>query len=133
MIDDLAKTVTKLISKVPGGVLIFFPSYRVMSDTYDRWQKKGGLKDILQHKSVYREPQNSNEYQLVIDRFYSDVYEGEKRGAVLLGVCRGRISEGLDFSDHAARMVLIVGIPFPNLFDAKVILKRNYLDSKPEQ
>lgn len=30
-----------------------------------------------------------------------------------MGVCRGRMSEGLDFSDDAARMVLIIGIPFP--------------------
>lgn len=30
-----------------------------------------------------------------------------------MGVCRGRMSEGLDFSDNAARMVIIVGIPFP--------------------
>lgn len=50
-----------------------------------------------------------------------------------MGVCRGRLSEGLDFSDNAARMVIIIGIPFPQMFDAKVILKRNYLDSKPHQ
>jgi len=31
----------------------------------------------------------------------------------MMGVCRGRMSEGLDFSDNAARMVIIVGIPFP--------------------
>lgn len=34
-------------------------------------------------------------------------------GAILMGVCRGRISEGLDFSDNAARCVIIVGIPYP--------------------
>lgn len=50
-----------------------------------------------------------------------------------MGVCRGRISEGLDFSDNAARMVIIVGIPFPQMYDAKVILKRNYLDAKISQ
>jgi len=48
----------------------------------------------------------------------------------MLGVCRGRLSEGLDFSDNAARMVIIIGIPFPQMYDAKVILKRNYLDTK---
>jgi Rad3-related DNA helicase len=47
-----------------------------------------------------------------------------------MGVCRGRISEGLDFSDNAARMVIIIGIPFPQMYDSKVILKRNYLDLK---
>ena len=47
-----------------------------------------------------------------------------------MGVCRGRISEGLDFSDNAARCVIIVGIPFPQMTDPKVILKKEYLDAK---
>jgi regulator of telomere elongation helicase 1 len=52
------------------------------------------------------------------------------RGAILMGVCRGRISEGLDFSDNAARLVLVVGIPNPQVTDPKVILKQQYLDEK---
>ncbi len=31
----------------------------------------------------------------------------------MLAVCRGKLSEGLDFSDDAARAVIIVGIPYP--------------------
>jgi Fanconi anemia group J protein len=50
---------------------------------------------------------------VIIDRYYSAIYEDDQRGAVLMGVCRGRISEGLDFSDNAARMVIVIGIPFP--------------------
>lgn len=50
-----------------------------------------------------------------------------------MGVCRGRISEGLDFSDNAARCVIIVGIPFPQMTDPKVILKKEYLDQKGMQ
>ncbi len=49
----------------------------------------------------------------MIDRYYNSIYEDQKKGAVLLAVSRGRISEGLDFSDNAARMVIIVGIPYP--------------------
>jgi regulator of telomere elongation helicase 1 len=37
-------------------------------------------------------------------------------------VCRGKVSEGLDFSDRAGRAVVITGIPFANARDAKVIL-----------
>ncbi len=47
-----------------------------------------------------------------------------------MGVCRGRISEGLDFSDNAARCVIVIGIPYPQMTDPKVILKKDYLDRK---
>jgi len=68
-----------------------------------------------------------------MDRYYSSIYEDDKKGAIMMGVCRGRMSEGLDFSDNAARMVIIVGMPFPQMYDAKIILKRNYLDTKIQQ
>lgn len=48
----------------------------------------------------------------------------------MMGVCRGRMSEGLDFSDNLARMVIIVGIPFPQAYEPKVVLKKHYLDTK---
>jgi len=47
-----------------------------------------------------------------------------------MGVCRGKISEGLDFSDKAARCVILVGIPYPMMVDPKTILKKDYLDRK---
>jgi len=51
-----------------------------------------------------------------------------KKGAVMFAVCRGKISEGLDFSDDAARCVMLIGIPYPMVLDPKTILKRHYLD-----
>jgi Rad3-related DNA helicase len=46
MIDDLATTIAKISTRVPGGILIFFPSYKVMNDIYERWTKSGGLHKI---------------------------------------------------------------------------------------
>jgi Rad3-related DNA helicase len=46
MHDDLASTIAKIASRVPGGLLIFFPSYKLMNDIYDRWSTKGGLRQI---------------------------------------------------------------------------------------
>jgi Rad3-related DNA helicase len=62
MLDDLAQTISKLASRVPGGMLIFFPSYKLMNDTHERWSKRGGLAQIIQHKIVLKEPSNSAEY-----------------------------------------------------------------------
>ena len=83
---------------------------------------------------VYKEPKNAAEYQTVMDRYYSAIFgdgaTGNQNGAILMGVCRGRISEGLDFSDKAARCVIVVGLPFPMMTDPKVILKKEFLDLK---
>uniref|UniRef100_A0A674KC95 DNA 5'-3' helicase n=1 Tax=Terrapene triunguis TaxID=2587831 RepID=A0A674KC95_9SAUR len=49
-------------------------------------------------------------------------------GALLIAVCRGKVSEGLDFSDDNARAVITIGIPFPNVKDLQVELKRKYND-----
>ena len=48
----------------------------------------------------------------------------------MLAVCRGKVSEGLDFTDNNARAVVCVGIPFPNFKDTQVELKREYNDQK---
>ena len=45
---------------------------------------------------------------------------------MFVAVFRGKVSEGLDFADGNARSVLIVGIPFPNVMDSKVGLKKTY-------
>jgi len=47
---------------------------------------------------------------------------------MLLAVYRGKVSEGLDFSDWKARAVIILGLPYPPYQDPRVIMKREYLD-----
>lgn len=43
------------------------------------------------------------------------------RGAVLLSVARGKVSEGVDFDHHLGRCVLMFGIPY--VFTQSRILK----------
>jgi len=62
MLDDLAFTVAKIAKNVPGGILIFFPSYWLMNNTYERWERCGALSAIQKHKLVYREPKKAAEY-----------------------------------------------------------------------
>ena len=67
---------------------------------------------------------------MVIQSYYETIFRKDRTGAILMGVCRGRISEGLDFSDNAARCVVLVGIPYPQMADPIVILKKEYLQKK---
>ena len=89
----------------------------------------------LSGKSIHQETQDVDSYEGMIEGFYGSVDkagQGEHSGAILMGVCRGRLSEGLDFKDRKARCVIIVGIPFPALNEPKIILKRYYLDKRRE-
>lgn len=63
-----------------------------------------------------------------MEDYYAKVKEDN--GAVFFAVCRGKVSEGLDFSDDNGRAVVITGLPYPSLTDAKVQQKRNYLDNQ---
>ena len=50
-------------------------------------------------------------------------------GACFFAVCRGKLSEGIDFSDRDARAVIVTGIPYPSVRDPKVMLKKKFLDN----
>ena len=62
--------------------------------------------------------------------FYSKVNDPTRKGAIFFAVCRGKVSEGLDFADRNGRAVIITGLPFPNVKDPHVVLKRQFLDER---
>lgn len=52
------------------------------------------------------------------------------RGALLIAVCQGKVSEGIDFADREGRCVVIAGIPYASARDAKIMCKRAVLDEQ---
>ncbi len=75
---------------------------------------------------------NENEYsEGFIEKFKYHI--GKKpwehgQAVLLMGWCRGKISEGLNFADDAARLVCVIGIPHPYIDSPEVKLKQIYLD-----
>jgi len=67
----------------------------------------------------------------VIEEYYKAIKEN--KGAILLAVYRGKVSEGLDFSDWKARAVIILGLPYPPYQDPRVVMKREYLDESRKE
>ena len=59
--------------------------------------------------------------------------ESHKRGAIMFAVCRGKVSEGLDFADSLCRLVICIGIPFPPLKDPQIEQKRKFLNNKSQK
>ena len=44
-------------------------------------------------------------------------------GAVFFGVARGKLSEGISLNDDASRCVMLIGIPYQNKKDPKIMMK----------
>lgn len=57
-------------------------------------------------------------------------YINQGNTGIFLCTCRGKLSEGLNFTDNLARACFIVGIPYQNMSDSGVILKKNQLDER---
>ena len=220
--DELGKTIfgicqhlvfndqDSIVQYTQGGVLVFFPSYKIMDNIVERWKFIGIFDRLLQlMKFIIIEPRssttksnnnnnnnkNTNKFssfnaakspQLVysststttnnhskqsnnnnsntsVDMFgnakkpgrsgFPSSLDGQeedkeeeeqaqniiqefdhiiaKQGRCLLfAVCRGKVSEGIDFSNNKGRVVIVTGIPYAPHLDPWVILKKEYLDER---
>ena len=58
---------------------------------------------------VFAEPETKEDTMKVIESYERELEHDEKKGAILNGVCRGKLSEGIDFKDSRARVVIVTG------------------------
>ncbi|RVE64458.1 hypothetical protein OJAV_G00126130 [Oryzias javanicus] len=127
-VGDLLLHVCKVMAK---GVLCFLPSYKMLDKLRERWSNTGLWEKLEQQKTVITEPRGGakGDFDELLQTYYDAIkYCDERDGALLIAVCRGKVSEGLDFTDDNARAVVTIGIPFPNIKDLQVELKMKYND-----
>ncbi|EGZ28158.1 hypothetical protein PHYSODRAFT_470654 [Phytophthora sojae] len=131
-LDELGRILFNLSRIVPGGVVVFFPSYRFEDNAVRRWQTTKQYEQIQAKKAIFREPKKSDELAEVLMQ-YSAACSQDNRdgsGAMLLSVVGGKMSEGINFSDELARCVVMVGMPYPNARDAELVEKMAFLDKR---
>ena len=138
--DEVGRLILNICSRVPHGILVFLPSYKLLNDLITRWQSTGLWTSLFEKKAILSEPKFGDELEQVMKEFYSVISSTNNTkndlgqdGALFLAVCRGKVSEGLDFADNNARAVVCVGIPFPAVKDTLVDLKKKYNDNRKKQ
>ena len=67
-------------------------------------------------------------FQEAMSGYYEAVASPDRKGACFMAVCRGKVSEGLDFCDGNGRAVIITGLPYPPSRDPRVMEKQKYLE-----
>jgi len=126
--DEVYAILRDVCTTVPNGILCFFPSYDRMENFHRRWVQIGFKKDLPRWgKELFMERKNLTASEFEKDLESYNRY-AKTSGAILFAVYRGKVSEGIDFADKAARAVITIGIPYPNIKEVTIGLKRDYND-----
>nr|XP_001395061.2 ATP-dependent RNA helicase CHL1 [Aspergillus niger CBS 513.88] len=139
MIMDLGRTIATLCHVIPDGVVAFFPSYDYLGRVLNIWKKpmlgeqgQTVYNLIGQKKPILSESRDMTVTTEELLHTYANTVDSG-RGALLLSVVGGKLSEGINFSDKLGRGVLIVGLPFPNIRSAVWQAKIQYIEQKTHQ
>lgn len=126
-INSLGRTILAFCPVVPHGLLVFFPSYFILNMCKEKWQEVGLWSQIQRIKPIFIEPTSKEAFLNTMQEYYEKINDPHSKGAIFMAVCRGKVSEGLDFADMNGRAVIITGLPFPPYKDPKIVLKKKYL------
>ena len=100
----------EMCTHVPDGIVCFFTSYVYMEHVVATWYELGIIGQVQKFKLLFIETPDSVETSLALYNYQKACDNG--RGAVLLSVARGKVSEGVDFDNHLGRCVIMFGIPY---------------------
>ncbi|KAI8144490.1 helicase C-terminal domain-containing protein [Fennellomyces sp. T-0311] len=135
--DDVGESLYQISETVPYGILCFVPSYNSMEKLLERWKATGLYKRLEKRKHIICEPSGAGSkdlFEQLMNKYYHYISEAENdqtgtdgiNGAIMFAVYRGKVSEGIDFTNNNCRAVVALGIPFPNIKDILVDLKKEY-------
>lgn len=134
VLDGLGEMICNCVEKVNGGVVIFFASYELLRLTRQRWDTTTLLGKLHSIKPVVVEERGiDNAWSIYESAIQSDM----RKGALLLAVLGGKLSEGVNFSDALGRLVVVVGMPFGNPKDVEMnarisAITNNLTDARKE-
>ncbi|KAI1188553.1 helicase C-terminal domain-containing protein [Nemania serpens] len=147
LINDLGLAILNICTAVPDGVVVFFPSYGYLDEVVRVWNETDGpdstptIWNKLQNKkTVFSEAKGGSSDDL-LEQYSKAILDDDNspaattkratraRGALLLSVVGGKMSEGINFSDRLGRCVVIVGLPYPNINSPDWRARIEYIES----
>ncbi|ODV61162.1 DNA helicase [Ascoidea rubescens DSM 1968] len=134
MLIGLLKSIIHITKSIPDGIVMFFPSYKYMDQVIGIWKAKErkSWDKLNEMKKIFYESSDSSDINKVLNDYSDHILNSDNNnnnnGGLLFSVVGGKMSEGINFSDSLARGILMIGLPFPNLFSGKLISRRKYIE-----
>ena len=125
-VDSLGKVVVQLSKCIPDGLVVFFPSYGYLDYVVEVWKKGQIWKLIEEHKAIFQETKGTNSIDNILGSYADTI--AAKKGACMLSVIGGKLSEGINFSDALGRGIVVIGLPFPNVHTAQWKAKLEFIE-----
>lgn len=135
MIGQLGLAILNMCSIVPDGVVVFFPSYGYLDQVVEAWTKKPAgdaqstWERLQSKKTIFQETKGASSDDVLQKYSEAILGSGARGGALLLSVIGGKMSEGINFSDRLGRLVVVVGLPYPNIASPDWKAKMEYIES----
>ena len=123
MLEPLSEAILRISSVTPEGIVVFLQSYNYLDSLLSHLKVSGWWRKIEALKKIFCESKNSNTF-LEYSNYMN--LQGHS-GAIIFCVIGGKLSEGINFSDHLGRLVLVCGIPYPSS-DNEFIVKQTFME-----
>ena len=101
------------------GIAVFFQSY----DFIFQLIKYNDSSKILEKENLFYE--NSKSKENVFDLYRNNI-SINKRNSILFAVIGGKLSEGINFSDDIARILIVIGMPYSNIQSIEIKEKMHF-------
>ena len=127
MYEKIISKIKEVIVHTPANVGIFCASYKILNDL-----RMNGIIPMVQSsgkKLFIENSRNSASDNANLLAKFKAMSRLPKKGAVLLGVCGGRNSEGEDYPGDFMNAVIVVGIPY-HMPTPRVEAKIKYYDKE---
>ncbi|MFE1245469.1 ATP-dependent DNA helicase [Fictibacillus sp. NPDC058756] len=106
-IEPIKEMIIDLVDKRPGNYLVFFPSYRYMTDVVDRLlEEDPAFQPIVQHPAMSEEER---------EKFLANFDTAGEQSLVGFAVMGGIFSEGIDLKGDRLTGAVIIGVGLPQV------------------
>jgi len=130
MIRELGETLLSMSKSIQDGVVIFFPSYNYLETVVANLKQSSLWPRLEAVKPVFLDSQTADTDAILTAYTTSINTSNNSKGAVLMSVIGGKLSEGINFSDRLGRCVMVVGLPYPNPNSPEWKARMQYIESK---